>query len=556
MSTEAASPQPDWSGVYAELGLQEPPYDDSPAAAHVERHASERPDAPAIAFGPKVYTFAEFDKAARCLATGLAAQGIGKGDVIGLHMPNIPQYMVALAAISRLGAIGSGLSPLLAPPELAYQIQDAGMKAVIGLSDLAPAMAKMDPPDCLKIVIQTGAQDHLGGPAQELTHIGQTKTLRYLDLLDNAGDAPQTPVAPDDVFMIQYTGGTTGRPKGAMLTVRSLMHNFMQASAADPEFVAGEEVLATSFPMFHIAGLTFALCAMRVGALFFCLPNPRDVEAFVTLMKAHPPTRLAAVPAFYEMLLVTPGADEVDYSGLHVIKTGAAPMAGSTRDKLIELMGPGKMADVFGMTETSPCYLVHPRNRYKPGAVGIPMPGADVRIADVEDRDRLLGPGEAGEIISAGVHVMKGYLNLPEETDRALRTLNGQRYMYSGDVGYMDEEGYVYLCDRAKDMLIVGGFKVFSVEVEDKLKALPEVGECAVIGYPDRERPGNEVVNLFLQRTGEGGTDDDVRQTITNFCRENMAPYKVPKRIHIVDAIPLTPVGKIDKKALRAVEPE
>ena len=162
MTTEATSPQPDWSGVYAELGLQEPPYDDSPAAAHIARHATERPDAPAMAFGPKVYTFAEFDQAARSLATGLAAKGIGKGDVVGLHMPNIPQYMVALAAISRLGAIGSGLSPLLAPPEIAYRIQDAGMKAVISLIDLAPGMAKMsDVPDCLALVIQTGARDHL-----------------------------------------------------------------------------------------------------------------------------------------------------------------------------------------------------------------------------------------------------------------------------------------------------------------------------------------------------------------------------------------------------------
>ncbi len=556
MSAETKISQPDWSGVYAELGIYEPPYDDSPVAAHVAKHAAERPQAAAVAFGPKVYSFADLNQAACKLATGLAAQGIGKGDVVGLHMPNIPQYMIALAAISRLGAVGSGLSPLLAPPELAYQIQDAGMKAVIGLIDLAPAMAKIgDAPNCLELVVQTGPRDHLDAPDFELVEIAASRTTRYQELLDNDGSAPQTPVAPDDIFMIQYTGGTTGRPKGAMLTVRALMHNFMQASAADPAFIAGEEVLATSFPMFHIAGLTFALCAMRTGALFFMLPNPRDVDAFVTLMKAHAPTRLAAVPAFYEMLLAADGADQVDYSGLHVIKTGAAPMAGSTRNKLIELMGPGKMADVFGMTETSPCYLIHPRNRYKPGSVGIPMPGADVRIADVEDRDRLLPPGEAGEIISSGVHVMKGYLDLPEETDRALRTLNGQRYMYSGDVGYMDEEGYVFLCDRAKDMLIVGGFKVFSVEVEDKLKALPEIAECAVIGYADRDRPGNEVVNLFVQPTGAGGTDDEVREKILSFCRENMAPYKVPKRVHFIDTIPLTPVGKIDKKALRAKEP-
>ena len=449
------------------------------------------------------------------------------------------------------------MSPLLAPPELCHQISDAGMVAVLGLVDLAPALARIgEVPGCLKMVIQTGARDHLDAPDFEPVTIGDVALHRYLDVLDNDSEIEQIPVGPDDLFLIQYTGGTTGRPKGAMLTVRNIMHNVAQGHACDPEFVPGKEVAATAFPLFHIAGIFFCVYAMRMGGLFFLLPNPRDTETFVKLMKAHPPTRLGGVPAFYEMLLVTPGANEVDYSGLHVIKTGAAPMAASTRDKLIRLMGEGKMADVFGMTETSPCYLMHPRSRYKPGSVGIPCPGADVRIADVQDRDRLLPPGEPGEIISSGVHVMKGYLNLPDETDRALRMLDGRRWMYSGDVGYMDEEGYVFLCDRAKDMLIVGGYKVFSVEVEDRLKALPEIAECAVIGYPDRDRPGNEVVNLFVQRTGEGGSDDAVRETITAFCRTNMAPYKVPKRIHFVEAIPLTPVGKIDKKALRANEPE
>ncbi|MEM1160340.1 MAG: class I adenylate-forming enzyme family protein, partial [Pseudomonadota bacterium] len=502
-------------------------------------------------------SFADLEAATGKLAKGLAGLGIGKGDVVGLHMPNIPQYMVALAALSRLGAIGSGLSPLLAPPEAAYQINDAGMKAVLSLSDLSPSLAKMaDVPACLEFVIQTGPRDHLDAPDFELIPIGDRPVHRYLRVTDNDGAIGQTPVGPDDVFMIQYTGGTTGRPKGAMLGVRQLMHNFMQASAADPEYIAGKEVLASTFPMFHIAGLTFALCAMRTGGLFFLTPNPRDATHFVDLLKAHPPTRMAAVPAFYEMLLGEPEAANVDYSGLHVIKTGAAPMSGATRDRLISLMGPGKMADVFGMTETSPCYLMHPRNRYKPGSVGIPMPGADVRIADVEDRDRLLPPGEAGEIISAGVHVMQGYLNLPDETDKALRQLNGTRYMYSGDVGYMDKEGYVFLCDRAKDMLIVGGFKVFSVEVEDKLMGLPEVEQCAIIGFPDRARPGNDVVHLFVERPASAAEPEDaVRETITGFCRENMAPYKVPKRIHFIDAIPLTPVGKIDKKALRVEEP-
>jgi long-chain acyl-CoA synthetase len=199
---------------------------------------------------------------------------------------------------------------------------------------------------------------------------------------------------------------------------------------------------------------------------------------------------------------------------------------------------------------------MHPTTRYKEGSVGIPVPGADVRIVDVETGTRILPPGETGEIITSGGHVMQGYLNLPAETAKALREMDGRLWMYSGDVGYMDDEGYVFVCDRAKDMLIVGGYKVFSVEVEDKLKGLPGIAQCAIIGYPDRHRPGNEVVNLFVERTpGHDATNDALRDAIAAFCRETMAPYKVPKRIHVIDAIPLTPVGKIDKKALRATEP-
>jgi len=556
--TDTKVPQPDWSGVYAELGIVEPPYDDRPLAAHIEIHARERPEAPAMVFATRIIDFAETDAVCRKLAAGLAGLGVSKGDVVGLHMPNIPQYMMALGAISRLGAIGSGLSPLMAQPELAHQIADAGMKAVIGLADFAPALAGIaDMPSCLETVILTSARDHLDAPVFDMPEIGGVTVLRYLDVFAGAhDDIAQCPVGPDDIFIIQYTGGTTGRPNWAQLSVRNLMHNFIQVSAADPEYVPGHDVCATAFPLFHVAGLTFALLSLRVGSLFILLPNPRDTEAFCALMKAHPPTRLAAVPALYDMLLATPAFREIDFSGLHVVKTGAAPMAATTRDGLIEVVGPGKMADVFGMTETSPCYTMHPRGRYKVGSVGIPVPGADVRIADVEDRDRLLAPGEVGEIISTGVHVMKGYLNLPEETANALRELDGRRWMYSGDVGHMDEEGYVFVRDRAKDMLIVGGFKVFSVEVEEKVKGVAGVAECAVIGYPDTERPGNDVVHLFVQReSGVEATDAELSDGILGFCRENMARYKVPRHVHIIEQIPLTPVGKIDKKALRAVEP-
>jgi len=205
------------------------------------------------------------------------------------------------------------------------------------------------------------------------------------------------------------------------------------------------------------------------------------------------------------------------------------------------------------MTETGPCYVTHPATRYKPGSIGIPIAGTDVRIMDSETGTKDMPLGEPGEICTAGPQVMKGYLGLPEESARALREIDGHIWMYSGDVGYMDEEGYIFLCDRAKDMLIVGGFKVFSVEVEDKLCTLPEIASCAIIGTADEKRPGNDIVNLYIQLEPDytGRDEAAIKETITAFCRANMAPYKVPKQIYIIDEIPLTPVGKIDKKALR-----
>ena len=254
------------------------------------------------------------------------------------------------------------------------------------------------------------------------------------------------------------------------------------------------------------------------------------------------------------MLLAHPGFKDVDFSGLKFAKSGAAPLTRTTYDNLSAVIGELKLADVFGMTETGPCHVCHPVSHYKLGSIGVPMPGTDLKIMDVETGTKEMPIGEPGEIATAGPQVMKGYLGLPEESARALREIDGQRYMFTGDVGYLDEDGYVFLCDRAKDMLVVGGFKVFSVEVEDKLKAHKDVAESAVIGAPDEARPGNDIVHLFVQRTPESeGSDKDAEGRIRDWIRANMAAYKVPKQIHFLDAIPLTPVGKIDKKKMRAM---
>ncbi len=551
MQAEIAKP---WIAFYEELGIETPDFEDLPVGSYVQTHARVRPNAPALAYFDKVISYSELNTAANQLANALTALGIKRGDVIGLHMPNIPQYAIAIIAISKMGAIGTGLSPLLAPPELAHQIKDGKVKIVISLSDLAGALAKMpEVPPSLKSVIVTGSADFLTRAPFECPDIKGVDVLTYLGLTDPAKETfEQKDVHWNDTFMIQYTGGTTGKPKGAMLSHRNVLHNTAQTTSIN-EWVEGEETIISAFPMFHIAGLSNALSTARFGGLFVLISNPRDTDFICQQIKAYPPTIMAGVPALYDMMSANPNFAKSEFSQLKTALTGAAPLTRTSYDALSAIIGKGKISDVFGMTETSPCYTGHPPKRYKLGSVGIPMPGVTVRIRDIETGERDMPIGEPGEIVCSGPQVMKGYLNLPEQTAHALREIDGERYMFSGDVGYMDEDGYIFLCDRAKDMLIVGGYKVFSVEVEDKLCALPEVAACAVVGSEDAERPGNDIVHLFVELSAKHKNDnpDSVTEKIIQFCREAMAPYKVPKHVHIIDSIPLTPVGKIDKKALR-----
>ena len=544
-----------WQPIYDALNVVVPAIEDRPLASYVEEFSATMADTTAIQYFDRSISYAELNAEANQLANALASLGVEKNDVVGLHLVNIPQYVVALLAVSKIGCAGSGVSPLMSPSELAYQIEDANISVLISLDDLVDSTLQRlnNPPACLNHVISCSASDHLQPQPAAAKQLAELQCHNYLDLIAQfPADFAQRPVSGDDTMMVQYTGGTTGRPKGAELSVRNLMYNPLQYSAYQP-WEIGSEIVITGFPMFHAAGLAFVIATLRHGGQFALIPNPRDVEFMCAQMLARPPTRLAAVPSLFQMLVETPAFKQVDFSKLRIANTGAAPMASGDRQKLEEIIGEGKVSDMFGMTETGPVHVSNPPGASVPEAVGIPVPGADTRIVDLETGTYEMPFGEAGEIITSGPHVMKGYLNLPEESLNSLRQWRGKTWMYSGDVGYMDPQGYIYLCDRAKDMLIVGGFKVFSVEVEDKLQSMEEIAMTALIGRPDTKRPGNDIVHLYVEPAAAAKELDssELEARILAFCREHMAPYKVPKAIHIIDAIPLTAVGKIDKKALR-----
>ena len=543
-----------WSATYEKLGIKVTPPADRTLADLLSEHARVRPDSPALHFMMRSWTFAQAESEANRLANALREMGVGRGDVVGFHMPNLPQYYIGLAAVSKLGATGSGVSPLLAPPELAHQVGDAKIKVLMSFEALAPVLSAMDAPDCLEAVVICGPRDTLDAPKTSVPDLSTT-VLRFTELMAGTSDQfENVAVDPHDTFMIQYTGGTTGKPKGAELSHRTLMHNPVQVLALAPAVDMGEEVYVSAFPLFHIAGLCFCLMAVVSGASYECLPDPRDTDRICQAISARPSTRIAAVPALYDMLVANPAFAAADFSRLKMATSGAAPMTQSTYNALNNVFGRPLVSDVFGMTETGPCHTSNPVAAPKIGSVGIPCAGARIRIRDVETGQTEMPLGEVGEICSAGPQLMKGYLGLPGESARAMREIDGERWMYTGDVGYMDEDGYVFLCDRAKDMLVVGGFKVFSVEVEDKLASLPLVAASAVIGTPDTRRPGNDIVNLYVQRAPEfaSQSEEESRDELIAYIRKNMAAYKVPKRIVFIDAIPLTPVGKIDKKKLRA----
>lgn len=547
-------PEQHGSDFYKAIGKDTLPFDDRSLAEQIAHHASVRGENPAMLFGDRKISFREYNEFAGQLANALESLGLKKGDVVGIHMPNIPQYAVALVAASKLGCVCSGISPLLTPSEVAFQIQDANIKVVLTLDLFAGIYAGLgEIASQLQAVVVTSPLDLILPSEVKLPESEAVNFIGYSALIDGQpAQREAESVHWNDTFMLQYTGGTTGKPKGVELSVRNVMHNSAQYAASTP-WLDGEDVIASAFPFFHIAGLSIIFAGARSGGMMMLLPDPRDTEHFCNQMKAYPPTVLGAVPALYEMLLATPQFKEVDFSRLRVAYTGAAPLTSSTFEALNDVLGKNKMSDMFGMTETSPCFASNPPSRYKVGSVGMAVPGAEIRIVSLDEEKTDMPIGEPGEILATGPQVMKGYLNLPEETKNSLREIDGKIWMCTGDVGFLDEEGYLFLCDRAKDMLIVGGYKVFSVELEDKLQSLPQVAMSAVIGKPDEKRPGNEIVTLYVELAEDYKDADpaDMQKVIKEYCVNNMAAYKVPKEIYIIDAIPLTPVGKIDKKALR-----
>ena len=529
---------------------------DTPLKDYLVKSCLEYPERAAANYMGSTMTYNDLLEKSGKLATALNKAGYGKGDVVAVCLPNTPQYMITIVGALRAGCAVSGLAPLLMPDEMAYQLNDCGAKALVILdllfdAKLAPVADKV--PN-LKKVLVTGAADPLTGDYPKGSPISGKQVGSFYELINETPDnPPEVTLEMSDPCFLQYTGGTTGPPKGAVLTHGAMFSNVYQFEKW-LHVNHGEEVWVSGFPMFHQAGLYVSTCCMAYGGTQCLIPDPRNTDHIIGEIEKYKPTLLVNVPSLYIMLMANEKFKDLDFSTVKGCMSGAAPFPVDAANQLEGIVGKNKMVEVWGMTETSPLITVNPvKNPAKIGSVGLPLPNTKFRIVDLADGWTEVPMGEEGELICSGPQVMKGYLNKPTETANALRKHEGDLWMHTGDVGRMDDDGFVYVVDRAKDMIIVGGFKVFSSEVEDKLYQHPAIEMCALVGLPNPERPDSEIVKLFVQKSAEYADvpDDKVQEEIAAFAKDKLAPYKAPKKYEFVDAIPLTSVGKVNKKILR-----
>jgi acyl-CoA synthetase (AMP-forming)/AMP-acid ligase II len=515
----------------------------------------------AIYYMGRGITYHELDKLANRFAHFLKKSGLKPGDTVGVHLPNIPAYYISIIGIQKAGCVLTGVSPLLQPRELEYQLTDSGTKLLVTLDAL---FEKLEP-----IVSQTGVQriavagiaDFLSPlkgflgkllkkiPTGRVRPVGDIKAGRFLNLLQAMpSDHVEERLEPDARCLMQYTGGTTGPPKGAVLTHKNIVDQIQQVNTWLDIKDAEEFTLISAFPLFHQAGLFLGMDTMTFGGTQVAVPNPRDLDFLIAAIKKYRPRGIVNVPTIYLELLKKPKFRSLDFSGVEWFISGAAPFPPEYIKEFEEVVGKDKLVEVLGMTETSPVHMGLPRyGMKKPGSVGIPFPDTEVKLID-PDSGEIVPVGDPGELIVKGPQVFtEGYHNKPEETAATLK----DGWIYTGDVCEMDDDGYFSVVDRVKDMVIVSGYKVFTRTVDDVLMEHPDIDMAAAIGLPDPTRPGSEIVATAIVLKSGVDQSEDTREKIIHYMREKVAPYKVPKKIEFMDELPLSAVGKVLKRELR-----
>jgi long-chain acyl-CoA synthetase len=502
---------------------------------------------PAVAFMGAFIDFGEAKKLVDLLATALQKLGVVKGDRVGIMLPNCPQYLLSFFAVVRLGAIVVNVNPIYTPREVEMVAKDSGMRSIIALDLLALNIFGVRANTAIEHVIVTSLLDYSSTPDKAPpTPEGALSFKSLIGGVDEV-DLPRVEIDPaEDVAVLQYTGGTTGVPKGAMLTHRNLYTNTLQSWAwAGPLTRQGDERYLMVIPYFHIYGQTVGLLlGAWNGAMQIPIPK-FDPNLLIEAIKQYKPTFFPGAPTLYISMLNHPEIKTCGLENVRRFNSGSAPLPLEVIERFEKLSG-AMLYEGYGLTEASPTTHSTPTlAKRKIGSIGLPFPSTDCKIVDLETGERVVSVGETGELCVRGPQVMKGYWNRPEETAIALR----DGWLYTGDVARMDEDGFFYIVQRKKDMIIVSGFNVYPNEVEDVLFTHHAVLEAAVIGVPDPYR--GEAVKAFITlRPGANATADEVIE----FCRANLAKYKVPSLIEFMPSLPKSAVGKVLRRELREME--
>ena len=547
-------------------------YPDIPADQLLARAAAKYPHLPATIFGARVgsrlmdakFSYGQLNDSANRFAAALQKMGFKKGDRVGIMLPSCPQFIIAAYGTWRMGGIVVCCNPLYVAREIEHLAKDSGAEIFVVMTSLYERVQSIRARTGIKQVVVTNIKEYFPGLLRFLFTLTKEKkeghrvdisgdpgTLWFQDLIRNAPAQP-APVEIDreDVAVLIYTGGTTGGPKGAQLTHRNLVSN-ATVNNVWAKSKEGRDLIVSVMPFFHSYGLTVGMnTPIANGLTSILIPNPRDLQHVLMAIQKHQATFYPGVPTMVVGMNNFPGVEKYALSSLRFAVSAAAPLAPEVQQRFEEITG-CKMLEAYGLTETSPVASMDPVGRPKDHSVGVPIPDTDIKIVDVETGTQELPPGESGEIIIKGPQVMKGYWNLPEETAKALRVgPDGEPgWFYSADIGYMDEEGYIHMVDRKKDMIIAGGYNIYPTEVEAVLFEHPKVKEAAVIGIPDEER-GETVKAFVVLREGETATPEEIMA----FCRERMAAYKAPRLVEFRSDLPKSLIGKVLRRRLREEE--
>jgi len=518
---------------------------------------------PAAESMDRVITFGEVDHGSQALAAWLQAKGLAPGARVAIMMPNILQYMIAIPAVLRAGMVVVNVNPLYTARELEHQLKDSGAEAIILLENFAATLEQVVDRTNIRHVVLAALGDMLGAkgwmvnfvvrkvrkmvPPFQLTKGGGRTVTRFNTALLEGRGLPlkRAPLTPDTVAFLQYTGGTTGVSKGATLLHRNVVANILQTEAWFMPVLdkLGDKplVIVCALPLYHIFALTACyMLGARRGMMNLLIANPRDIPAFVQVLKKHRVHMFPAVNTLFNAIAHAPDIAQVDFSQLVISNGGGMAVQQATAEKWLKVTG-CPVIEGYGLSETSPVATVNRLDGQFTGAIGLPIPSTEITIRDDEGNEVPLG--EVGEICIRGPQVMAGYWNQPEETAKAL---GADGYFKSGDIGFMNEAGLVKIVDRKKDMILVSGFNVYPNEIEQIVALHPGVLECAAVGIPD-EKSG-EAVKLFVVRRDPALTE----QALSRYCIENFTSYKRPRQIEFRADLPKTAVGKILRRELRA----